>query len=126
MQGYRLCCEIVSHTSHLHCIRSKVFPSFAEFRSLEGDWKVSFGHNKHSDDFFVSIDNEVASKLSHVFSASREFFFIESFEVAELASNHRWDISEFDFKAVDHFIVELPSNCRKEWDGVCHFSLSAL
>ena len=65
--------EIISNTSHLNCILSVEFSSVDKVRSHKGHWIVSLSHDEHSHDSLIAIDNEIASKLSHVFMLLNEF-----------------------------------------------------
>ena len=59
--------EIISNAPHLYCKLGVSWTSIGIGGPEEGNWIVSFLQNKHSDDFLVSINNEVASKLVFIF-----------------------------------------------------------
>ena len=59
--------HVFSYTAHLYCIGRKESTSVHERVTFESDWVVSFVHDQHSDESFITIHDEVAAPLVHVF-----------------------------------------------------------
>ena len=60
--------EIIPHTSHHHSVHRQILASIDKSRPCEGNREVSLLKNEHSHQSLISIDDEIASKLSQVFS----------------------------------------------------------
>jgi hypothetical protein len=93
MKGQRLRKHIISNTAHLHSIRCEEPTPIDKNGSNECHGIVALRHDKHADDFLVSIYDKVAAHLSHVFMALYQLFFCHAFQVTELRANHHWNVS---------------------------------
>ncbi len=76
MKSQSLSKKVVTDTSHLYCIASEITASVCKSSSKEGNWIVSLCHNKHSNESLVSIDNEITTKLSHVFFSANHVYLV--------------------------------------------------
>lgn len=68
MQSKGLSEKIIPYTSHLHSIGGEKTASVHESWSIECHWVVSLGHDEHTDEPLVTVDYEITTELSHVFS----------------------------------------------------------
>jgi len=117
--------HIVSDTPHLHRIGREKLASVDEDRSHEGHWVVSLRHDEHPDDLFISIYDEVAAPLSHVFVFLDQFLFAEVVEVAEVGANHDWDLSKVDADPLLSQVIHFPHERGRKSSRVGNSSFSA-
>ena len=86
--------------------------------SLECYWVVPLCHDEHSGESFVSIDDKVTSKLSHVFMSGNQFLITEVVKIAELAADHYRDLSQGECHLLFRLVVNLATDCSVEGGGV--------
>tara|TARA_B110001450_G_scaffold172660_1_gene161043 strand:- start:339 stop:764 length:426 start_codon:yes stop_codon:yes gene_type:complete len=74
MNGDCLSKHIVSHASHLNSICREETASVDESWSLESNWIVSFIHDQHSNNSFVTINDEISTELIAIFFSLGQLF----------------------------------------------------
>jgi len=126
MKGKSLCEQIVTDASHLHCKASEISSSVSEGTSKEGNWVVSLCHNKHSYEPLISIDNEIATKLGHVFLSSDHVLLRKTVKVTIGTSHHYWNVSQAKSEFLLRLGVDLSGNCSVQRCCIGERSQSAL
>ena len=110
--------EVLPYTSHLHselCVpRSSVGIRGAE----EADGVVPFLEHQHTDDFLITIDNEVPTELVLVFCQFDQFFRSQFVEVTVLGTHHDGDLSQIGCECVN-IVVDLPSDLSNQRSRIC-------
>lgn len=125
MDGDCLCEHVLPYATHLNAVRRKKATSVHEATTFKDHWVVAFIHDQHSNQTFITVDNEVTSELMHVFLFASELFFAKASEVTELGTDHDWDVPETDGDLFFRFIVNFPANCRIQGGLVGDTSYSA-
>jgi hypothetical protein len=65
--GDGLCKHVVPNATHLGGVCREESASIQKTASRERHWIVPLIHDQHANDPFISIDDEVATELVHVF-----------------------------------------------------------
>lgn len=68
MEGQGTSVHVFTHTSYLNSILGEVESFVFVPGSFEGDRIVTFLHNQHANDLFISIYDEVPSEFITVFA----------------------------------------------------------
>ena len=126
MNGKSLCEQIITDASHLHCVPSEVSTSVSEGTSKEGNGVVSLCHNKHSYEPLISIDNEVAAKLGHVFLSADHVLLRKTVKVTIGTSHHDWNVSQAKGEFLLRLGIDLSGNCSIQRCCIGERSQSAL
>ena len=118
MQSQSLREKILTHAAHQNCVWGEEPPSVYESTSLEGDRVVSLSHYEHTDESLVSIDHEVATELSHVFLLLNKLNLAQAIQVAELAADHDWHVTEAQCNFLFRLGVDSPCDGSVERSAV--------
>jgi len=106
MQSHCLSEHVVAHTPHLHSVWGEKLATVHEASSFKGYWVVSLVHDEHANDTLISINDEVATELVHVFLALHELLFVEAIQVAVLRSHHDWDLADANVDFLGVLVVD--------------------
>ena len=67
MDGDCLCEHVFPDATHLNAVRRKEATSIHEASPFKNNWVVAFIHDQHSNQTFISVYYEIATKFMHVF-----------------------------------------------------------
>lgn len=112
MQSDSLGKHVVSDTPHLNSIRREELSTIDEAASFESNWVISLVHDEHSDDSFVTIDDEISSEFMHVFLLLNELLLRKAAQVAVFRRDHDGDLTNADVDLFRVFIVNSSAKCR--------------
>jgi hypothetical protein len=126
VQGQGLCEEVITDTPHLDCIACEVSTSVGESTSEERYWVVSLSHDKHSYQSFISIDDKITTKLSHVFLPAYHVLFTQPIKMTISTSHHHWYLSKAQRQLLLWLRVNFACDCRIQRSRICQRPQSAL
>lgn len=124
MNGHCLSKHVVSNASHLNSIGREKTASIDESWSLESYRVISFAHDQHSNNSFVTINYEVSSKFITIFLSFGQFFLWKTMQIAEFTRDHNWNISKTNGDFLSWSIIDLPSDSCPQWSRVSQWSES--
>ena len=109
VQGDCLCEHIITDTAHLYSVWSEEFASIYKAVTLESHWIVSFVGYEHTDDAFVSIDDEVAPEFIHILLLINKLSLCEPAQIAVLGSYHDRNFTNTNIDLLGVFVVDAPA-----------------
>ena len=119
MQRDCLCEHIITYTAHLYSVWSKEFASIHKAVTLESHWIVSFVGYEHTDDAFVSINDEVAPEFIHILLLINQLGLSEPAQIAVFRSYHDRDFTDTDIDLLGVLVVDAPAESCIEGRLVC-------
>ena len=119
MQDDCLCEHIITYTTHLDSIWRKEFAPINKAVSLEGHWIVSFVGYEHTDDAFVSIDDEVATEFVHILLLVDQLGLSEAAQIAVLRANHDRNFTDANIDLLGILVVDAPAESSVERCLIC-------
>lgn len=100
MKSECFCIEIFTNTSHLYSVLGIAGPPVCIARSQKCNRIIAFLYNKHSHNFLISIDDEIAPKLIWIFIHFYKFLLWKSWKMTIFRTNHDWYLSERSLECV--------------------------